>query len=60
MTIANSHSVRHNFALSPGDMFFVPSGALHHIENIGNDEAEFILALTKSQRILASPVRSGP
>lgn len=46
MTIAASHSVRHNFTLSPGDMFFVPSGALHHIENIGNDEAEFVLAFS--------------
>ncbi|HET6389799.1 cupin domain-containing protein [Hyphomicrobium sp.] len=46
MTIADSHSVRHSFTVSPGEMFFVPSGALHHIENIGSDEAEFILAFS--------------
>ncbi len=46
VTIAASHSVRHSFTVSAGEMFFVPSGALHHIENIGGEEAEFVLAFS--------------
>lgn len=46
VTIADSHSARHSFTVSPGEMFFVPSGALHHIENIGDGNAEFILAFS--------------
>lgn len=46
VTIAGSHSVRDSFTISPGQMFFVPSGALHHIENIGDQSGEIILAFS--------------
>src|SRR5882757_9144799 len=37
------------FQVGPGQMFLVESGALHAIENIGNTEAEFILAFRHEQ-----------
>ena len=40
-------------------MFHVDSGSLHHIENIGEEPAEFILAFrTSAQRISGSAPRS--
>ncbi len=33
-----------SFVVSAGDMFHIDSGALHHIENISEDTAEFIIA----------------
>ena len=49
VTIAGSHSQRDSFTISRGQMFFVPSGALHHIENIGEQEGEMILAFSCEQ-----------
>src|SRR5271170_1467364 len=46
VTIAGNHSTRHSFTISPGEMFFVPSGALHHVENIGSEEGEIILGFS--------------
>jgi oxalate decarboxylase len=46
VTIAGSHSTCDSFTISAGQMFFVPSGALHHIENIGADEGEIILGFS--------------
>ncbi len=46
VTIAGNHSTRHSFTISPGEMFFVPSGALHHLENIGSQEGEIILGFS--------------
>jgi oxalate decarboxylase len=46
VTIAGNHSTRHSFTISPGEMFFVPSGALHHVENIGSQEGEIILGFS--------------
>ena len=34
------------FTISAGQMFFVPSGALHHVENIGDAQAELIIAFS--------------
>ena len=46
VTIFGNQSARASFAVAAGEMFFVPSGALHHIENTGATEAEFILAFS--------------
>ena len=40
---SNRHSV---FSISAGQMFFVPSGALHAIENVGGEPAEAIIAFS--------------
>lgn len=39
----NRHSV---FTISAGQMFFVPSGALHAIENVGAEPAEIVVAFS--------------
>lgn len=33
-----------SFTVTKGQMFVIPSGAIHHIENIGNETAIFIIA----------------
>jgi oxalate decarboxylase len=42
----NEHA---SFTISAGQMFFVPSGALHALENLGEDQAELILAFSHEQ-----------
>jgi len=49
ITIAGDHNTRNSFTVSAGEAFFVPSGALHHIENIGTEEGEIILGLSHEQ-----------
>ena len=49
ITIAGNHAQRESFVVKAGDMFFAPSGAMHSIENIGEDTAEFILAFSHEQ-----------
>ena len=49
VTIAGNHSRRDTFTIAPGEMFFIPSGEMHHIENIGAEEAELILAFTNER-----------
>jgi oxalate decarboxylase len=46
ITIAGDGDARDSFVISPGEMFFVPSGALHHVENIGREEGEIILGFS--------------
>ncbi|MGV3490650.1 MAG: cupin domain-containing protein [Devosia sp.] len=46
VTIADSHAQRENFTVAAGEMFFIPSGALHSIENVAGGTAEFILAFS--------------
>jgi oxalate decarboxylase len=46
VTIFADHDKRESFTISAGEMFFVPVGALHHIENIGSDEGEFIIGFS--------------
>jgi oxalate decarboxylase len=43
---SNQHS---SFTISPGQMFFVPSGALHALENTGDAQAELIVAFSDEQ-----------
>lgn len=46
ITIAANHAQRESFVVGAGEMLFVPSGAMHSIENIGTDKAEFVLAFS--------------
>ncbi|MDR3663516.1 MAG: cupin domain-containing protein [Mycobacterium sp.] len=44
VSVLDNHSRFANFIVTAGQMFHIDSGALHHIENIGTDVAEFIIA----------------
>lgn len=46
VTIAGNHAQRDSFVVISGEMFFVPSGTMHSIENIGEQAAEFVLAFS--------------
>jgi oxalate decarboxylase len=46
VTIFSNGSFHDTFAVRAGEMFFVPSGYLHHFENTGANEAEFIIAFS--------------
>ncbi|ORX99387.1 bicupin, oxalate decarboxylase family [Basidiobolus meristosporus CBS 931.73] len=46
VTMFENNSVFSTFTVTAGQMFYIPSGALHHIENTGEEEAEIILAFT--------------
>lgn len=42
-------NVRNVFLVTAGEAFFVPSGALHSIENVGEDAAELILQFSHEE-----------
>jgi oxalate decarboxylase len=44
VSVLDSGSQFSSFTIGAGEMFHVDSGSLHHIENIGEEPAEFILA----------------
>lgn len=44
VSVLDSGSQFSSFTVSAGEMFHIDSGSLHHIENIGEDVAEFIIA----------------
>jgi oxalate decarboxylase len=46
VTIFSNGSMHDTFSIRAGEMFFVPSGYLHHFENTGPTEAEFIIAFS--------------
>lgn len=46
VSVHENGSVASLFTIEPGQVFYVPSGALHHLENVGEDDAELVLALT--------------
>lgn len=46
VTIFSSGNEHEQFLIGPGQMFFVPSGSLHAIENVGPEEAEFIITFS--------------
>jgi len=56
-TLGNADSFS-SFVVGPGQMFHVESGAIYHIENVGNTRAELILAL-RSERPQHFSLRSG-
>ena len=43
VSILDNNSEFASFALTPGQMFHVETGSLHHIENIGDETAELII-----------------
>src|SRR5258705_8754558 len=44
VSVLDTYSKFSSFTVGAGEMFHIDSGSLHHIENIGEDAAEFILA----------------
>ena len=46
VTIFSNGSIHDTFSVRAGEMFFVPSGYLHHFENTATTEAEFIIAFS--------------
>ncbi|MTD15026.1 cupin domain-containing protein [Nakamurella sp. YIM 132087] len=49
VSVLNTGSSFSSFVVSAGDMFHIDSGSLHHIENIGEEPAEFIVCF-RSER----------
>ncbi|MFC0447367.1 cupin domain-containing protein [Rhodococcus jostii] len=49
VSVLDDGSAFSSFVVNAGDMFHIDSGSLHHIENIGEDVAEFIIAF-RSER----------
>jgi len=49
VTIFGNESRQGSFTISKGEMFYVPSGYLHHIENIGKENFELILAFSDEE-----------
>jgi oxalate decarboxylase len=49
VSVLDTYSKFSSFTVSAGEMFHLDSGSLHHIENIGEEPAEFILAF-RSER----------
>lgn len=49
VNVYNTGDVRSTFIVNPGEVFLVPSGALHHIENIGQDVAELIICFSNEE-----------
>lgn len=43
MTIFSTNSRSDTFTVSPGEIAFIPRGYWHDIENIGNEEAKFVI-----------------
>lgn len=46
VTIVDNKDVVSTFTLAPGQMFFAPSGSLHGFENLGDAQAELIVAFS--------------
>lgn len=44
VSVLDTYSQFSSFTIGPGEMFHIDSGSLHHIENIGTEPAEFVLA----------------
>jgi len=49
VTVISNHGMRDTFTVEAGEMFFVPSGMVHAIENTGVRAAEFIVAFSHEQ-----------
>ena len=61
VSVLDTYSQFSSFVVSAGEMFHVDSGSLHHIENIGEDVAEFIIAFRHERpKTSACSPRSAP
>ncbi len=49
VTVYGNNNQRESFVVEQGKAFFIPSGFLHGIENIGEDTAEFVLLFSNEQ-----------
>ncbi|TQJ30910.1 cupin domain-containing protein [Microbacterium sp. SLBN-146] len=49
VSVLDNGSVFSSFVVSAGQMFHIDSGSLHHLENIGDDTAELIIAFSHEQ-----------
>ncbi len=49
VTIFASGNLHARFTVTAGEMYFVPSGALHALENVGPDEAEVVITFSDEQ-----------
>lgn len=49
VSMYGNHNDRENFLIEKGEVFFIPSGALHSIENIGEGKAELILQFSAEE-----------
>ena len=49
VSVLDSGAEFSNFTIEAGQMFHIDTGALHHIENIGTEEAELIVAFRHEQ-----------
>lgn len=49
VSILGDHNQFSCFAVAPGQMYHVESGAVYHIENVGDDDAEIIIALRSAR-----------
>jgi oxalate decarboxylase len=46
INLYGNHDAKATFLVNEGDVFLIPSGALHNIENMGETKAEFILCFS--------------
>lgn len=46
ITLYNTYDIKATFLVKEGDAFQIPTGALHHIENVGQGSAEVILCFS--------------
>jgi oxalate decarboxylase len=49
VTVFSSGNVHAQFTIGPGEMFFVPSGSLHCIENCGEGDVEFVITFSHEE-----------
>lgn len=49
VTIYGNYDLTETFLVSEGEVFLVPSGFLHHIENVGDGECSFIIQFSHEE-----------
>jgi oxalate decarboxylase len=49
VSLYGNHNIKETFVVSAGDAFFIPCGALHYLEKIGENEAEILLQFSHDE-----------